>query len=161
MGKTRLHTPCHFHSAVVIKAYLTIWPVHLFFTNMGCWLGTSSRFDKQARPIALPQDRKLDFHPLSSTHHLRFLEIDSRIIWPLVFWCLLTWTLQVTWCSASANQYNYNRSSPAANQYSYNRSSPDTLTTQNTLLMLERVWNNLFKKYPQFQVKFSKIDGCI
>ena len=27
--------------------------------------------------------------------------------------------------------------------------------------MFERVWNDHFKKYPQFQVSFSKIDVCI
>ena len=52
------------------------------------------------------------------TNRGRRLGASSRFkTWSLVFWCLLTETLQVIWWSASANQYNYNRS------------SPDTLTT--------------------------------
>ena len=54
------------------------------------------------------------------TNRGRRLGASSRFkTWSLVFWCLLTETLQVIWWSASANQYNYNRS------------SPDTFTTHN------------------------------
>ena len=54
------------------------------------------------------------------TNRGRPLGASSRFkTWSLVFWCLLTETLQVIWWSASTNQYNYNRS------------SPDTLTTHN------------------------------
>ena len=54
------------------------------------------------------------------TNRGRRLGASSRFkTWSLVFWCLLTETIQVIWWSASANQYNYNRP------------SPDTLTTHN------------------------------
>ena len=54
------------------------------------------------------------------TNRGRRLGASSRFkTWSLVFWCLLTETLQVIWWSASANQYNYDRS------------SPETFTTHN------------------------------
>ena len=58
MGKTRLHTTCHFYSAVVIKAYLTIPIAFVFYQSRSLardWLNFQNY--KQARPIALLRDR--------------------------------------------------------------------------------------------------------